>query len=489
MASPGQIPPPYPQRHPRSIAGPVVLIAIGVVFLLETMGVLHWENLGYWFAHYWPLLLILWGVIKLGEYYSAQRSGSRAPGIGAGSVLLLVLLVIFGLVATQAARIDWGSIRDWQGDNGDFPWFGHTYDYEDQLSQSIPAGATLHIVDERGAINVNASDDNQIHVAIHKRINSMDQGEADKLNSRTKPQITVSGQTVTLDANTQSSGDHWVATDLDVTLPRKASVVITARRGDVSVLGRTGDVDITNEHGEVTATDIDGKLHLKLDHSSAQVSQVASDVSVEGRADDISLQDVKGSVELNGDFMDSLKLSKIAKAISFKSARTDLELAKLDGDLDLDSGDLRGADMTGPVRVFTRSKDIQLTGVNGDLRLRDENGSVEIHVAKLGSMQVDNRTGDVQIYLPDKAGFQVSARTRGGEVQSDFTNLQISNNDDEGTANGTVGGGGPNLVINNEHGSIELRKRSSVAEAPEPPTPPKAPRLNAPNSPEEPSEN
>ncbi|MGD0757908.1 MAG: DUF5668 domain-containing protein, partial [Candidatus Sulfotelmatobacter sp.] len=97
MPNPG-----LPPRRRRSFAGPVVLIIVGVVFLLGNMHLLSWSSLGIWFAHYWPVLLIVWGVIKLAEHMQAQRSGQRAPGIGAGGILLVVLIVIFGLTATQA---------------------------------------------------------------------------------------------------------------------------------------------------------------------------------------------------------------------------------------------------------------------------------------------------------------------------------------------------------------------------------------------------
>ena len=182
-------------------------------------------------------------------------------------------------------------------------------------------------------------------------------------------------------------------------------------------------------------------------------------MSVQGRADDISLADVKGAARINGEF-DTIKLAKIAGLVGFKSARTDMEFSKLNGDLDMDSGDMRASDLTGPFRLLTRSKDIRLTGVNGDVRLQNENGAVEIHMSKLGDMQLSNRNSDVQIYLPDKAGFQVDARSRGGEIESDFAALKIDNGEDQATASGTVGSGGPHLVINNEHGGIELRKGS-----------------------------
>ena len=64
------------------MAGPVVLILLGVVLLLTTMRVLHPQPLLRWFGTYWPALIILWGVIKLVEYQQAQREGVRPQGIG-----------------------------------------------------------------------------------------------------------------------------------------------------------------------------------------------------------------------------------------------------------------------------------------------------------------------------------------------------------------------------------------------------------------------
>jgi hypothetical protein len=88
-------------------------------------------------------------------------------------------------------------------------------------------------------------------------------------------------------------------------------------------------------------------------------------------------------------------------------------------------------------------------------------------------MQVENRSGDIQIYVPDRAGFQVDARAIGGEIETDFDGLKIDNSNDNATATGSVGGGGPHVVINNQHGTIELRKGSNAPEAPEPPEAPR----------------
>src|SRR5882724_11243978 len=162
MASPVQAPHPMREqqrRQRRSVAGPVVLILLGVVLLLTTMRVLHPEPLLRWFGTYWPAFIILWGVIKLVEYQQAQKEGVRPPGIGAGGVLLLIFLIVFGMSATSASRLNLEALRDHinLGDD-DFQIFGHTYNYEDQVRQDFPVGATLRIVNDHGAVNLTVSD-------------------------------------------------------------------------------------------------------------------------------------------------------------------------------------------------------------------------------------------------------------------------------------------------------------------------------------------
>ena len=475
MASPGQM----PLKRRRSLAGPIVLILIGIVALLFTSHMVSERALLFWFGRYWPALIILWGIIKLIEYRQDQAQGFRPRGIGAGGVFLLIFLIMTGVTATQATK-HWDEIAehiDWDGEG----WnpFGESYSYDDQITADFPKDANLHVVNDRGAVNITTSDDAQMHVTVRKRVFADKKDDADKWNADTKPQVNTSGNTVTLNANTHGAGDHRIATDLDIALPRKAAVTISSRNGDVGVNGRDGDADISCQRGDVSLQEISGKVNISLERGSIKASNISGDLAAQGRGDDISVEDVKRSVRISGEF-DNVRLARIAGQVSFKSARTDMELASLSGDLDMDSGDLRASSMAGPLRLATRSKDIRLTGVSGDVRLENQNGGVELHFAKLGSVQVSNRNSEVQIYLPEKANFQLDARTRGAEVESDFAELKIQNNDDQGTGSGSVGSGGPHIVINNEHAAIEIRRSSAVAEAPAPPKPPKPPSHNQP---------
>jgi DUF4097 and DUF4098 domain-containing protein YvlB len=493
MQTPVQPPPPVPpRRYRRSYSGPVVLIVLGIIFLLGNLHTLSWARIGALFAHYWPLLLILWGVIKLIEHHQAQRDGLPSRGIGAGGIFLVVIIVVCGLVATQASRFNWGEIRDNLNiDDDDLNnIFGETYNYDANLEHDLsPAVTGLRINDDHGAIHVSAGDEPKIMVVVRKKVGAESQSDADRYNGETMPQLTIAGNTVIVDARTQGAGDHPVESDLDITLPRKMDVHITSRRGDTSVTGRDGEVEINNQHGDVSVEDVNGNVKLNIEKSSAKVEQVDGDVHIDGRLNEVSATDVKGSVQLNGEFEESVKLARIAKNVSFKSSRTDLEFSRIDGELDLDSDDLHADQITGPLHLTTRSKEIRLTDVSGDVRLQNNNGGIEVAMRSLGNVQIDSRNGDVQLSVPDKAGFRVDARTRDGEIQSDFGDLKIENGDRQATASGQVGNGASHIVITNEHDGIEIRKASAM-NVPTPPVPPKpAKALPAPKVKVEPTEN
>ena len=488
-------PPPPPRRHRRSFAGPLVLIILGIVFLLGNLRMLSWARLATLFAHYWPALLIFWGIVKLVEYQQAQRDGIPVRGIGGGGIFLVIVIVFFGLIATHVARFHWDEIRDNMNiDDGDLNnMFGETYNFDDHLEQDVPPAVTsLRVNNEHGAVRVSTANDNKITVIVRKRVGAENQSDADKYNKQTSPTITLAGNVMILDARTQAAGDHPVQTDLDVSIPRKMELHATSRRGDVSVTGRDGEVEINNQHGSVSVEDVNGNVRLNLEKSSAKIEQINGDVHIDGRLNEVSVTDVKGAVQLDGEFEESVKLARISKNVIFKSSRTDLEFSRLDGELDLDSDDLHAEQITGPVRLTTRSKQIHLEDVSGDLRVEDANGGVEVSMRSLGNVQIDDRNGDIHLSVPDKAGFHLDARTRDGEIQSDFPELKIDSNDHEAKASGSVGNGASHIVINNEHDGIEIRRstKASAAAPAVPATPSKPGRsLPPPKAKVEPTEN
>jgi DUF4097 and DUF4098 domain-containing protein YvlB len=451
------------------LAGPLILIILGVFFLLLTTHTITMPVFGHYFARMWPLLLILWGAVRLLEYYRDRQQGYATRGVGAGGVLMIIFLVMLGMGANSAERVNWQGIRGEMdmGDNDDF-WgmFGQTFTFnasqQQDLTEAVAKSGTLRVLSDHGDVTVNAWDDNKVKVDVTKKVRANDQSDASKVDGQTQPTISIDGNVITVNANTAASGKGGVASNLEIWVPKTIVADIATRHGDIGISGRTANVKVSTSHGDISLNDITGNVDIEQRKGDVQVSKITGDVNVNGQVSDINVSEVAGTVKLNGDYFGDTNLSKITKGVAFRTSRTDMELARLDGDLNMQSGDLRATNLLGPMKLLTKSKDIHLDDLSGDLRLENSNGSVEVHSNKLGAIEIQNRTGDVQIVVPEKSNFQIEVSTRGGEVNSDFSGLRVTTERDNASATGSVGNGGPKVQINNEHGNIEIRKAGAV---------------------------
>ncbi len=452
MANEMQTPP------PRSYFGPMVLIGVGVVFLLINAGVLSWGGFGWYFARYWPLLIILWGVMKLVEYYQARSEGRPAPGIGGGGIVLLIFLIMFGMMATQASRVPWDRLGDEMGVGDDFPiFFGTRYSFNQQIDQDFPAGGSLRVSLDRGDIKLRAGTDDKLHVTVRKSVLANSASEADRIHTSMQPVINVSGNEVVITIANYSRGS---AMDVEILVPRKAAADLMTLRGDVEVQGREGNVKAHTSRGDVSVEDVAGNADIHLRRGSIRARKVTGDVDVEGRVNDSNVSEIGGTVNLQGDLFGSMSVAKVAKAVRFKSSRTDLEMGQLDGDMVMEIGDMRARGVSGNFRLVTRSKDIHLEDVTGEVKVDNNHGDVELSGTKVptGAVDITNNHGRIQVELPAKGNFQMNARTEHGDIQSDFGELKVEEQGRESTASGSVGTGGPTVRLTNSRGDISIRK-------------------------------
>jgi DUF4097 and DUF4098 domain-containing protein YvlB len=445
---------PYYRRH--SLFGPLLLVGIGVLFLLRNMGVLSYHNWGWWFSRYWPALLILWGVTRLLEHLWAREKGYPAPRIGAGGVVFLVFFIMLGVAASASRDVDWHGLGVEFNLVDFFDIFDSHYEFSDEVVQAIEPDKQVKITLGHGDLNVTLSPDDRAHVAVHKVLRSGSENEAKQMNEATHPKFEKQGDVWVLDL---SSGNFERGQfNLDVQLPKTIPVSLMTGHGDIHVSVRGANVDLQSSHGDLTAEDIQGDARLQLRHGDATVKNVTGNVTVDGVVSDTRISNVSGTLALTGTYTGDTQLSHIAKQVSFRSTRTDLQIAGLEGDLNMEPDSLRAHSVAGPFRLVTSSKDVRVEDLKGDVHVEDRHALVELHMkSPFGSVDVGNSRGQITIGMPDNAGFQVDAESTNGNIQSDF-NLDVNNNRRDVTARGTVGKGGPQLHLRTERGTIQIHK-------------------------------
>jgi hypothetical protein len=458
---------PVPQRHyrPRSLFGPLVLIAIGVLFLLRNLGVVSYRAIGWWFLHYWPVVLIVWGVAKLGEYVWARQVGYPTPRLGGGSIVFLIFFVLAGLAATRIS--DWNPNFNWgdlgreieAGSDVDLSdVFGEGYDFTDNFAQPLAGATEIKVLCNRGDISVTASPDNQAHALVHKTLHADSQEAAGKLNDSTHAKFQQQGTLWLLDLTSVAyeRGNF----NVDLQLPRSVPVSISTRRGNITVSDRGGSVEAATDRGDVSVEQVaaSSAVSVHLKHGSLTAKKLSGDMNVDGTLNDINISDLAGQLTMSGTYWGTMELSRIAKPVHFSTSRTDLQFARLDGDFNMQPDELRASAIAGPFSLDTRSKTVHLEGVTGDVHIDDRNATVEVHTkGGPGNIDITSVHGEIDLNLPAASSFQLDAQSTGGEVQSDFS-VNVDNSGNVSNAKGTVGKGGPNVRLRADHGTIQIRK-------------------------------
>lgn len=450
---------PYYRPRPRSIVGPLVLITIGVLFLLRTTGVISFQAFRNWMVHYWPLLLIFWGIAKLLEHIWARQHGEPTPRLGAGGIILLIFVILFGTGITRTADWNWRGIGDQIGADTDWDnMFGNHYDFTDNFAQPVAGGSEIKILSGQGDITVTPSEDNQIHAVVRKSVRSDSQESANRINDATHPKFTQQGSIWLLDL---TSGDFDKARfDLDLQLPKQLALSISTRRGNLSVSQREGTVDLSTDRGNLSAENVNGATSLHIRNGSVNVKTVTGNVQVDGEVEDGNVSDVTGALEFTAGYNGTVQLSHISQRLHLKSVRTDLQLAKLDGEMSLGHGDIRATALAGPVKLNTRSNEVHFDEVSGDVEVENRNGIVSIRPkTPLGNIDINNVRGGIELEMPPVPGFRLDAQSKGGTIDVNDFSISVDNQSRDATARGTVGKGGPDVHLRTDRGTIEIRKQ------------------------------
>lgn len=452
-------PPQYRSERPRSIFAPILLTLIGIVLLLCTTGRISWHSFWFGFAKYWPLLLIIWGLAKLGEYLWAKQHGYPTPRLGAGSIVFLIFFIMFGATTTRVAGINWQGVRTAIEDDADidtFDIFGTGHEFTQELVMPLPAATQIKVNNSRGDITVTPSNDNQGHATVHKTLHSDSDSSAERMNDNTKVKFQQQGGVWVLDL---TGGDFERGRfNVDLQLPRNAALSVSTRFGNISVTGVKANVDASSNHGDVSAEQITGDASLRLHSGKITATNISGNVTVDGGSDS-NISDIGGTLTMTGSFPGEIQLSRVAKPVHFSTSRTTLDFAKLDGDLNMELDSMRGSGVRGPFTLKTRSKTVHLDDFTGDVHIQNTNATVEMRPkTPLGNIDVTNQAGEIDLEVPANASFQLDAESRGGEIQSDF-DVKVDNSSNNATAQGTVGKGGPTVRLKSDHGTIQIKKQ------------------------------
>ena len=470
-----------PSRRKSSFPG-IVLITVGVILLLHNYGGF---NIGYFIRHWWPLILIFWGGIKIFERTAAARSGdaSVAP-ITAGEVfLVLALLALIGIVVA----VDYGK-QHIPSEVWNEPGFGNSFDYdlEGPAPFIVPADARITIRNGHGDVTVRSSDEPQVRISGKKRIKAWSEKDAERIASAISVEAVKNGDGYEIRPVNVSAGNSRFSVDMEISVPKKTSLTIRGEKGDINVSNMSKPVSVTTTNGDIEIRDTTGDVTIDTHKGDVKVSDTQGNVKLSGRGGEVTVTGATGGLTIDGEFYGPVRADKVAKGVRFISHRTDLTLSQLTGHMQAGPGNLEISDAPGNLSLRTNSDDVIIENASGKVKVENRNGNIEVRFSfpPKEDVEITNSSAAITLSIPESSSFDVLADCHSGDIDSEFSADSLkktSTNSGDSHLEGKYGTGrGPKITLKTSYGSISLHRNTS--DVPAPAAPPAPPHVKAPPS-------
>jgi hypothetical protein len=321
-------------------------------------------------------------------------------------------------------------------------------------------------------------DSGEVKVTGRKTVRSLDQSGADRANQEAAFEITGSPDQVIIRTNqNRASGPRRVSAEMEILVPKGASIeahgATHGRSGDFDIHDVDGAVAIASDSASVRLENIGGEARLELRSSDiVRAVNLKGSLDLKGRGGDIDLENIGGPVSINGYYSGMVQFHNLSKTLHFVGPQTEFFAEKIPGQVRMPLNDFTGSNLVGPVRLTTRSRDVQLSDFTNSLEMNVDRGDIELRpgAMPLGKMDVHTRiSGDITLALPPAAKFDLTASTGMGEVDNSFGgSLRVEELGRGATMRGT--NGGPALSLRTERGRMTVR----TAAPDEPPLEPRS---------------
>jgi len=438
----------------------LVLITVGFLLLLHNYRGLE---LGDVLVRWWPLALIFLGLIKLYDRTVASRSADSGSARITGGEILLVVGMIVLLSCVVAIDIGKRTI------GGKLPVeiSGDAYPFDlDVAPKPVPANARITVRGIRGNITVRASDVPEIRVSGQKNVHAWSENDASRRAAPVSVEIVQNGDGYEVHPTGVNAGDSRISVDMEVQVPKMASVTARNEKGDITVSDMATPVSVTSANGDVEVRDTAADVSIEMHKGDVKVSDTKGDIKISGKGTQVDVASATGSFTLDGEFYGPIRADKVAKGLRFISQRTDLTLTSLTGHMEVSSGNLEIVDAPGDITLRTNRYSVTIENVTGKVKVDNRDGDVELRFSSPPKADIDvtNTNASISLTLPESVSFNILADCHSCDINSEFsadtlkkTSVESGDSHLEGKY-GTARG--PKITLKTSYGSVSIKKTS-----------------------------
>ncbi len=253
-----------------------------------------------------------------------------------------------------------------------------------------------------------------------------------------------------------------VATGLGVVL----AVAITTAASAETAQERFEQTYAFSAGQRLTLTNTNGDVYVEpWDRSEIRV-RATKKVKARGGDADAALAELRIEVDVDGSGVEIDTIYPSWKRLfgwSHVSASVDYEI-QLPREANLDvrtvNGEIEVSGLDGEIRLRSTNGGIAVLDAAGSVSASTTNGGIKVELDRVSSegMEFETTNGGIRVDLPSSVQASVRARTTNGSIETDFP-VTVHGTFRRNRLEGDINGGGPAIELRTTNGGIRLRER------------------------------
>jgi len=450
------------------LLGGIFWLSLGIVILLDIFNLVDALK---FIGFYWPVVLIVFGLGKIADYY---RLSSRM-NIRTGEIFGVVFVVAFGLASNQLSRAHFPLLEDFRWD---LPWpegmetSGERFRFEVEEAISSEGLTAIEVENLYGDVQVKPGETESVKIQLVKEVRGDAQEEAKDLAGQILIVMTPEEGVLRVTTNRSDLGERGrkLSTHLTLTVPEQlpvsvknkfgrvlmtdriaactiqnsyGKVEVSAIEGDLSIINRykgveakniKGKVSITNHRGFIDVSSVEGDLDLKTEHDAITLEDVKGHVTLQNSYGRIQVEDVAGllNVDSTGSRVSASKISEkvviksshklvsvrdLQGALELESAYARVSLSRIEGPVDLKAAhcEVTANGLESGLKMQGRGSQVSLNGIGGDTSIETSLRNVSITDFS-GALLVQNEFGEITLKISEQPTAPITVKNSNGEI-------------------------------------------------------------------------
>ncbi len=402
------------RRYRPSLLGGLLWLGLGVLFLFRSfgMGPDFWSLAG----RYWPILLILLGVGKVIDYFRQQPGVSFRFGEVVGLLLILIIGSAISRIPNSALSDIWMSSINIGGTDVNL---GKSFSYTQEASYPLSPGLAVRIENSYGQVIVSPGSDRELRVRLRKVVFEEDEPRAKDIADQIHIQGGEEGKAeasvfvVKTNREDLAAKNYRFNADLEIFVPKQASLEIRNPFGAVNVSGLDGKLLVQCSHQALEVHDCNGSFTLANRYGESRLNNLTGNLSLEARGR-VSVSDVRGDIEVRNEYSPIIITRIEGKATVFNTDGTiTLDQVSQPVVIEAPGSQVTASNLGSGLKITGSHRRIQVTDSTGNVALSCSYATATLRRIK-GNVDIESNSD--RIVLDDIGGY-IKATAQGTSVR------------------------------------------------------------------------